>query len=219
MTLLHKLLPAALILASACASSPETASTTPASDPAAPGPARVSYSKNPYPSTYRPMPAEDVLIRNATVLDGTGKQIERGSVLVQNGKIAAVGTDLVAQNVRVLDAAGKWVTPGIIDIHSHLGVYPSPGIDAHQDGNEVSAPVTAEVWAEHGIWPQDPGFARALAGGVTTLQILPGSANLFGGRGVIVKNVPARTVQGMKFPGAPYALKMACGENPKRVYG
>ena len=76
------------------------------------------------------------------------------------------------------------------------------------------------MWAEHSVWPQDPGFSRALAnGGVTTLQILPGSANLFGGRSVVLKNVPARTSQGMKFPGAPYGLKMACGENPKRVYG
>jgi len=70
------------------------------------------------------------------------------------------------------------------------------------------------------VWPQDPGFSRALAnGGVTSLQILPGSANLMGGRSVTLKNVPARTVQGMKFPGAPYGFKMACGENPKRVYG
>ena len=80
--------------------------------------------------------------------------------------------------------------------------------------------VRAEVWAEHSVWPQDPGFSRALMnGGVTALQVLPGSANLFGGRSVTLKNVPARTVQGMKFPGAPYGLKMACGENPKRVYG
>src|SRR3546814_6221785 len=75
------------------------------------------------------------------------------------------------------------------------------------------------VWAEHSVWPQDPGFSRALAnGGVTTLEVLPGSANLFGGRSVVLKNVPGRTVQEMKFPGAPYGLKMACGENPKRVY-
>jgi imidazolonepropionase-like amidohydrolase len=80
--------------------------------------------------------------------------------------------------------------------------------------------VRPDVWAEHSVWPQDPGFSRALAnGGVTSLQVLPGSANLFGGRSVVLKNVPARTVQGMKFPGAPYGLKMACGENPKRVYG
>ncbi|HEY7687915.1 MAG TPA: amidohydrolase, partial [Dongiaceae bacterium] len=219
MKLMHSLIPAA-ILASACASAPDAPATTPAEPVAArPTAERVSYNRNPYPSTYKPMPSEDVLIRNATVLDGTGRQLDGASVLIQNGKIAAVGADIVAQNVRVIDASGKWVTPGIIDIHSHLGVYPSPGIAAHQDGNEISGPVTAEVWAEHGIWPHDPGFTRAMAGGVTTLEILPGSANLFGGRGVIVKNVPARTAQGMKFPDAPYTLKMACGENPKRVYG
>jgi imidazolonepropionase-like amidohydrolase len=75
------------------------------------------------------------------------------------------------------------------------------------------------VWAEHSVWPQDPGFGRALAGGVTALQTLPGSANLIGGRGVTLKNVPATSYQAMKFPGAPHSLKMACGENPKRVYG
>ena len=78
---------------------------------------------------------------------------------------------------------------------------------------------TANVWAEHSVWPQDPGFRTALAGGITTLQILPGSANLIGGRSVVLKNVPSVTYQGMKFPGAPQGLKMACGENPKRVYG
>jgi imidazolonepropionase-like amidohydrolase len=92
-------------------------------------------------------------------------------------------------------------------------------VEAHSDGNEVTGPVRSEVWSEHGIWPQDPGFSRALAGGVTSLHILPGSANLFGGRGVTVKNVYGRTAQDMVFPGAPLTLKMACGENPKRVYG
>ena len=113
------------------------------------------------------------------------------------------------------------MTPGIIDVHSHLGDYPSPGRRSRiSDGNEATSPARPEVWAEHSVWPQDPGFSRALAnGGITALQILPGSANLFGGRSVVLKNVPARTVQGMKFPGAPYGLKMACGENPKRVYG
>ena len=86
------------------------------------------------------------------------------------------------------------------------------------DGNEATNPVTAHVWAEHSVWPQDPQFPRDLAGGVTTMQVLPGSANLIGGRGVTLKVVPSRTVQGMKFPGAKYGLKMACGENPKRVY-
>jgi imidazolonepropionase-like amidohydrolase len=173
-----------------------------------------------FPSTYKAYPSETLFITNATVLDGAGGLIENGSVLIEGGKITAVGTDLKApEGAATLNASGKWVTPGIIDNHSHLGAYPSPGVDSQADGNEISAPVTAEVWVEHSVWPQDPGFTRALAGGITSLQILPGSANLFGGRGVTLKNVPSRTVQGMKFPGAPYTLKMACGENPKRVYG
>jgi imidazolonepropionase-like amidohydrolase len=118
----------------------------------------------------------------------------------------------------VIDGAGKYVTPGIVDVHSHLGVYAAPGVDALSDGNEATNPSTPNVWAEHSVWPQDPQFPRNLAGGVTTLQVLPGSANLIGGRSVVLKVVPARTVQGMKFPGAKYGLKMACGENPKRVY-
>ncbi|MBA4228117.1 MAG: amidohydrolase [Hyphomonas sp.] len=175
---------------------------------------------DPFPSTYAAYPSAPTLITNATVLDGKGGRIDGGSVLIEGGKITAVGTDLAATEGAVtINAAGKWVTPGIIDNHSHLGAYPSPGVDAHGDGNEVSGPVTAEVWVEHSVWPQDPGFTRALAGGITSLQILPGSANLFGGRGVVLKNVPARSVQEMKFPGAPHTLKMACGENPKRVYG
>ena len=178
------------------------------------------FDPDPYPSTYKAYPNAPVLITNATILDGEGAKIEEGSLLLQDGKVSAIGADLEApEGATVIDASGRWVTPGIIDNHSHLGAYPSPSVSAHQDGNEISGPVTAEVWVEHGIWPQDPGFDRALAGGVTSLQILPGSANLFGGRGITLKNVPARTVQGMKFPAAPYTLKMACGENPKRVYG
>ena len=179
-----------------------------------------AFDRDPYPSTYTPYPSGTVLLQNATVYDGIGNVFENYDVLLEGGNVAGMGEDLEAgDDVEVIDAAGKFVTPGIIDNHSHLGVYPSPGVSAHQDGNEISGPVTAEVWAEHGVWPQDPGFTRARAGGVTSMQILPGSANLFGGRGVTLKNVLSRTVQGMKFPDAPYTLKMACGENPKRVYG
>jgi imidazolonepropionase-like amidohydrolase len=174
----------------------------------------------PFASTYAPLPGETTLITGATVLIGTGERIESGSVLVQDGRIAAVGAKISApEGVKTIDAAGKWVTPGVIDTHSHLGVYPSPSVRPHSDGNEATDPVTAEVWAEHSVWPQDPGFNTARAGGVTSMQILPGSANLIGGRSVTVKNIPTRTVQGMKFPNAPHGLKMACGENPKRVYG
>ena len=172
-----------------------------------------------YTSRYAPLPADSVLIRGATVLTGTGERLDGADVLMTDGKIAEVGSGLEFEADLVIDAEGQWVTPGIIDVHSHLGVYPSPGTESHSDGNEASAPVTAEVWAEHSVWPHDPGFPKALAGGVTSLQILPGSANLIGGRGVTLKNVPGRNVMEMKFPGAPHGFKMACGENPKRVYG
>jgi len=190
----------------------------------APGPTSQSEVRKageaPYTSIYQPVPSQPVLITNATILTAVGNRIERGSVLMRDGRIVAVGATLeVPAGAAVVDGAGKWVTPGIIDAHSHLGVYPSPGVEAHQDGNEITDPDTAQVWAEHSVWPQDPQFPMALAGGVTTQQILPGSANLIGGRSVTVKTVSALGVYGMKFPGAPYGLKMACGENPKRVYG
>src|SRR4029079_16154191 len=179
-----------------------------------------SQPSNPYASTYQAAPSRTTVIRNATILTAAGPQIDSGSVLLQNGKVAAVGQTVDAPaDAVVIDAAGKWVTPGVIDTHSHLGVYAAPGIESLQDGNEMTSPNTAEVSTEHAIWPQDPQFELALAGGVTTMHILPGSANLFGGRSVTVKNVPARTADAMKFPSAPYGLKIACGENPMRVYG
>ena len=173
-----------------------------------------------FPSTYKPRPSQPTLIRGATVLTATDKEIGSGDVLMVDGKIKAVGQHLGAPaGAVVIDGKGKFVTPGIIDIHSHLGVYPSPSNEATSDGNEATKPTTPEVRSENSVWPQDPGFTRALAGGVTAMQILPGSANLIGGRSVVLKNVWSTTTQGMKFPGAPYDVKMACGENPKRVYG
>lgn len=178
------------------------------------------FTTDTFPSTYTPHLSAPILISNATVLDGTGKRLENTDVLLREGRIDAVGNNLqLPAGAQHVDGRGKWVTPGIIDVHSHLGVYPSPGVQAHSDGNEMTNPNTGHVWAEHSVWPQDPGFAAALAGGVTSLQILPGSANLVGGRSITLKNVPATTMQAMKFPDAPYGVKMACGENPKRVYG
>jgi len=180
----------------------------------------AALAGEPYPSTYRAQPSAPTLIRGATVLTGTGQRLEAADVLLVEGRVAAVGRDLTAPpGARVIDAQGRWVTPGLIDIHSHVGVAPTPGVEGNDDGNEMTNPATPNVWIEHSIWPQDPAFETALEGGVTTLQILPGSANLIGGRSVVLKNVPAITYQAMKFPGAPYGLKMACGENPKRNYG
>lgn len=187
--------------------------------PSAQQDAKVSINKNPFPSTYQALPQQNTLFTHATVLTGTGERLDDTDVLMVAGKINQIGKNLAVSDVAIVDARGKWLTPGIIDVHSHLGVYPSPSVESHSDGNEMTAPNTAEVWAEHSIWPQDPGFQAARAGGITTLQILPGSANLFGGRGVTLRNVPSATMQGMKFIDAPYGLKMACGENPKRVYG
>lgn len=179
----------------------------------------------PYESTYHVPETKPTLIRNVAILTGVGKKIDRGYIFLRGGVIAAIGEgDVIEQaipldGVHVIEGKSHWVTPGIIDVHSHLGAYPSPAYTSLSDGNESTSPVTAEVWVEHSVWPQDPQFPLALAGGVTTLQILPGSANLIGGRGVTLKNVSGRTVMEMKFPGAPHGLKMACGENPKRVYG
>ncbi len=180
----------------------------------------LTLAAEPFPSTYKAPVSPPLLIQGAVVLTGTGERIDGADVLVENGRISAVGPALSAPaGARIIAAQGRWVTPGLIDIHSHLGVYASPATKGLDDGNEATNPNTANVWAEHSIWPQDPGFETALEGGVTTLQILPGSANLIGGRSVVVKNVAAVTYQAMKFPGAAYGLKMACGENPKRVYG
>lgn len=185
------------------------------------GTEETAETRAPFASTYVPRPSVPTLIRNATVFDGNGAELENADVLMSGGRIAAIGQNLQAPaGAEIIDATGRFVTPGIIDAHSHLGVYPSPSISATSDGNELTQPNTAEVWAEHSVWPQDPGFQRAVAGGITTLHILPGSGNLFGGRGVTLRAVlGARTVQEMKFPDAPQSLKMACGENPARVYG
>jgi imidazolonepropionase-like amidohydrolase len=206
---MRKIALATIVLLAGCA-------TTSPPEPA------VQINGNPYPSTYHRYPGALTVIRHATAFTGEGQQINDATLVFGDGVIQAIGGPELASPAGAveIDGTGKFVTPGIIDVHSHLGDYPSPGVTGNSDGNEATDPVTPEVWAEHSVWPQDPGFSRALVnGGVTTLQILPGSANLFGGRSVVLKNVPGRTVQEMKFPDAPYGLKMACGENPKRVYG
>ena len=171
-----------------------TASGHPASQ--APTPAEsTSVQRAQYPSTYHRHANAPVVIRNATIMTATGQEIPNGSILFRDGRIVAVGATVEAPaDAVVVDATGKFVTPGVIDTHSHLGVYAAPGTDAESDGNEATNPVTAEVWAEHSFWPQDPQIPLAIAGGVTTIQALPGSANLIGGRSAILKLIPARTV-------------------------
>ena len=206
-------------LVAACAGAQaRPAAQTPVPAPAV-APESTSVIRAQYPSTYHRHANPPVLIRNATIMTAAGQVISHGSILLRDGRIVVVGATVTAPaDAAVVDGTGKFVTPGIIDDHSHLGVYAAPGTDAESDGNEATNPVTPEVWAEHSFWPQDPQIPLAIAGGITTIQALPGSANLIGGRSATLKLIPARTVQEMKFPGAPYGLKMACGENPKRVY-
>jgi imidazolonepropionase-like amidohydrolase len=166
-------------------------------------------------------PQRKLLLRGAVVMTAAGKIYERADLLVEGSKITAIGVDLpVPEGAAVVELAGKTLTPGIIDTHSHIGVYAAPGLTGHNDGNEAIAPNTAGVRSGDAYFPQDPQINHARAGGITTMQILPGSANLFGGRSVTVRTLPgARSLADARFPGAPEGLKMACGENPKRVYG
>ncbi len=197
--------------------------------PSGPGPApamaaaaeSTSVDRPQYPSTYHRHAFQPVLIRDASILTAAGAELHQASILFADGRVVAVADSALTApaGALVIDGSGKWVTPGIIDDHSHIGVYAAPGTFAESDGNEATNPVTANVWAEHSFWPQDPQIPLAIAGGITVIQALPGSANLIGGRSATLRLIPARTVQEMKYPGAPYGLKMACGENPKRVYG
>jgi len=177
---------------------------------------------DPYPSTYRPGPSAPVVLVGATILDGAGRRIDDGEIVLANGKIGAVGHDLPRPSgATVIDARGKWITPGLIDVHTHLGVYtlPQTSLDAEaSDVTELHDPDASDTWIEHAVRSADPGFGHALAAGVTTLQILPGSSALFGGRSVIVHPIAAPTIAAMKFPGAPQGLKMACGANPKQAF-
>src|SRR5581483_671037 len=161
-----------------------------------------------------------VAIKGATILSMTHGTIENGTVVIQNGKIQAVGTNVdIPSSAEVIDAKGEFVLPGLVDPHSHLGVYSLPAVQANSDGNEMSGDIEAQVRSEDAINTDDPEIARAVSGGVTTVQILPGSGNNIGGWATVVKLNGGQRLDEIKFPGAPPSMKWAWGENPKRVYG
>ena len=158
---------------------------------------------------------DEFVLTGATILDGTGRRIE-GDVLVHDGKIAALGYLPDTGQAMRIDVTGRWITPGIIDVHTHYGTYLLPQTLApshNADVTETSGPNAADTWIEDSVRPADPAFSRALRGGVTTLQILPGSSVMIGGRSVVVHPIPAITIEQMRIPEAKRGLKMACGSN------
>ncbi|MDI3297990.1 MAG: amidohydrolase [Bacillota bacterium] len=167
--------------------------------------------------------ADDVLaITGGRVVTVTGPTYERGTVLVREGRIVAVGPAddpalAVPEGAQRIDASGRWVTPGFVDAHNHSGVHEEASGPAGSDANELTDPVTPQLRAIDAVNPEDEGIRDALRGGVTTLWVTPGSGNAIGGQGSTL-HAFGRTVEEMlleEFSG----LKMALGENPKRVYG
>ncbi len=149
-----------------------------------------------------------VLIQNATILTITKGEV-KGSILLQNGKIAQIGDKVLAPaGATVIDGSGKYVMPGIIDCHSHIMA---------EAINEGSVSVSSMVGIEDVLNPEDIAIYRALAGGVTTANILHGSANSIGGKTIVMKMRWGKNADDMKFEGAMPGIKFALGENPKRA--
>ena len=154
----------------------------------------------------------DVVIKNATVMTVTHGNIKNGSIYIKDGKIAAVGENVNAPaSAAVIDAGGKYLTPGIVDSHSHIAL--------DDDVNEATSPITPHMMMRDAFDYQDKAIYRALAGGVTTSLLLHGSANMIGGQAVVIKHKYGASRDEMLFPNAPGSIKFASGENPKRVYG
>ncbi|HXB23027.1 MAG TPA: amidohydrolase [Candidatus Solibacter sp.] len=172
-------------------------------------------TENPTPgknSPQTPSIHNDIVIRGGTLLTVTHGRIENGSIYIHNGKIAAIGKTVQApSNSTVIDAAGKWVMPGIIDSHSHIAL--------DDDVNEATSPITPHMMMKDAFDYNDKGIYRALAGGVTTSLLLHGSANMIGGQAIVIKHKYGLGRDELLFPGAPQSIKFASGENPKRVYG
>ena len=157
-----------------------------------------------------------VAITGGRVIPVSGPVLDRGTVLIEDGKISAVGVDVaVPDGVPVIDAAGQWVLPGFIEAHGHVGVHEEAEGWAGSDTNEMTDPVTANVRALDAINPADLGFRDAVGGGVLAVNVNPGSGNPIGGQTCALK-CWGRTVDEMLLR-APAGLKSALGENPKRV--
>ncbi len=193
------------VAAAPAAAEPAAGAPTPAARRAV-APARSAGPMHSMVDWNAPAPA--LAIQNATIMTVTTGTIEGGTILVRGGKITAVGTDVrVPVGATVIDASGKYVTPGIIDAHSHI---------ATDAVNEGSVAVSSMVRIEDVIDDSDINIYREAAGGVTTTHIMHGSANPIGGQNAIIKHRWGQNAEGLRFEGAPPTIKFALGENPKR---
>ena len=158
-------------------------------------------------------------IVHAIVVPVSGPRIEDGTVLFENGRILAVGPDVpVPEGARVIDGTGRWVLPGFLEAHGHVGIHEEANGPAGNDTNEMTNPNTAGVRAIDAIDIDDQGFRDALSGGVTSIVVKPGSGNPIGGQTVAIKTWGGRTIDEQVISDS-VSVKSALGENPKRVYG
>lgn len=155
--------------------------------------------------------AQDIALKGGTILTITNGTIEDGTIVIQNGKITAMGKDIgIPSGIPVIDVTGKFIMPGIIDSHSHIAL---------ADVNEATDPITPQIWMWEALEPGSDSIRKTLAGGVTTVKTMHGSANVIGGVNVSMKLKYERPIEELIIPGVRQQLKMALGENPKRVYG
>ncbi len=154
---------------------------------------------------------QDLALKGGTILTITDGTIENGTLVIQEGKITNLGKNIkIPKGIKVIDVIGKFVMPGIIDSHSHIAL---------TDINEATDPVTPQIWMWEALEPGSDSIRKTLAGGVTTVKTMHGSANVIGGVNVTIKLKYDRPVEELIIPGVRQQLKMALGENPKRLYG
>ncbi|MGD9317554.1 MAG: amidohydrolase [Anaerolineae bacterium] len=160
-----------------------------------------------------------IAITNGRLMTITQGTLEPGTVLTEGGRIVAIGEEvIIPEDAEIYDATGKVVMPGLIDAHCHVGLWPEGVGWEHSDGNEMTDPITPHLRALDAVHPDDPAFKELVAAGVTTVLTGPGSGNVIGGQWVCLKTLPRPTVEQMVLL-EPAGMKMALGENPKRVYG
>jgi imidazolonepropionase-like amidohydrolase len=174
--------------------------------------AGCAIAQQPANASSSPTGKNEFVIKNAILLTATHGRIDNGSIYVKDGKIVSYGANVSAPStVTVIDAGGKYVTPGIIDPHSHMAL--------DGDVNEATSPVVPQMMMKDAFEYTDKAIYRALAGGVTSALLLHGSADMIGGQAVVIKTKYGLDRDQMLFPGAPQSIKFASGENPKRVFG